>query len=61
MQEIYEIHERLRELVTAPPAAAAPVEEPPPPPLAPFPPLRAASGTAQLQEPPVTPPSDRRQ
>jgi hypothetical protein len=56
MQEIHEIHEQICRLVAS--AADAPVEEPPPPPLVPFPPLRAATGDAHLQEPPVTPPSE---
>jgi hypothetical protein len=55
MQEIHEIHERIRELAKPePPQLAA---EPEPPPLTPFAPLRVATGGAQVQPPPLTPPS----
>jgi hypothetical protein len=69
MREIHEIHEQIRGLTTLPPAAApapappqpvaepvvAPVAEPP---FTALPPLRVATGgTAQVQPPPLSPPS----
>ena len=56
LHEIHEIHEQLRELAAPPPPAPEPAAEPPLPPVAPFPPLRAASGGAQVQPPPLSPP-----
>jgi hypothetical protein len=67
MREIHEIHEQIQVLTVAPPvpepappapAPAALIEPVPEPPLTALPPLRVASGgTAQVQPPPLSPPS----
>lgn len=65
MREIHEIHEQMAALSSPAPAAPAPAPPPevavgpaPEPPLTALPPLRVASGgTAQVQPPPLSPPS----
>jgi hypothetical protein len=57
MREIHEIHEQMRGLTA--PAVPEPQPEPEPlpePPLTALPPLRVATGGAQLQPPPLSPP-----
>jgi hypothetical protein len=60
MREIHEIHEQIQGLRVHEPAPEPVVAPPPPPepPLTALPPLRVASGgTAQVQPPPLSPPS----
>jgi hypothetical protein len=63
MREIHEIHEQIQGLSAPAPTATPPkpvveVAPPPEPPLTALPPLRVASGgTAQVQPPPLSPPS----
>jgi hypothetical protein len=59
MREIHEIHEQIQGMRAPAPAPPEPVVAPvPEPPLTALPPLRVASGgTAQVQPPPLSPPS----